>query len=120
MAHITHIYGRKSQVSEINIPNAPAHLKKLLQELPKQTGGFEVSQHFHQPEANEWYSGWSGGDCGPYNTAEEALYGGIRWLNRIYEEAAKERDDYLAELQALRKQLDGDHLPPEWERAFNP
>ena len=42
---------------EFNIPNAPAHLKKLLQRLPVQTGGFVVSQNFHYPEADEWYTG---------------------------------------------------------------
>ena len=105
-------------MSEINIPHAPTHLKKLLQELPTQTGGFVVSQHFHYPEADEWYAGWESGDCGPYKSAEEAICGGIRWLHRIYEEAATERDDYLKELLELRKQLDGDHLPPEWQRAF--
>ena len=105
-------------MSEINTPHAPVHLKKLLQDLSTQTGGFQISQHNHYPEADEWFSGWNGGDCGPYKSAEEALYGGIRWLYRLYEEAAKESEDYRKELVELQKQVDSDHLPPEWERAF--
>jgi hypothetical protein len=103
-----------------NIPNAPPHLRNLLQRLPEATGGFVVSQHYHDPRPDEWFAGWNGGDTGPHSSSEEALFAGIQWLYRLYTEASEARDKAWDEIAALRAQLDqsDDRLDP-WRKALD-
>ena len=76
----------------MNIKDAPPALRNILQALGDGKG-LVVSQHEHDPQPNEWYvgtqfDGFGGaGDLGPFETAEEALIKGIKWLYGLYEAA---------------------------------
>jgi hypothetical protein len=85
---------------KIVIPHAPATLRPLLQRLLDEAA-LNVSQHHYTPAPDEWF----GGDSGPYESAEDAVVGGVRWLRRLYEEAREERDAAERENRQLRTAL---------------
>jgi hypothetical protein len=84
-------------VSVQHIPDAPEHLRELLQRLyretapvPEAAGGFLVSQRLHDQASDDWYAGWAGDDIGPYDTAEDAIIAGVRWLYGLAADANKQ------------------------------
>lgn len=83
----------QGKIEQPHIPDAPEHLRALLYRLPRETGGFLVTQHYHDPHPGEWFAGWNAGEIGPYASAEEALIAGIKWLYGLYKQADAERDE---------------------------
>lgn len=80
----------------MHIPDAPAHLRPLLRRLLAEadTG---ISQHLYTPHPDEWFAGRGDyGDLGPYDSAEAAIVGMVRYLWRGLDEARSERDALVA------------------------
>ena len=88
----------------MHIPDAPPALRSLLRRLLAEadTG---ISQHLYTPHPDEWFAGRGDyGDLGPYESAEAAIVGMVRYLWRELDEARGERDALAAELAELRRQ----------------
>lgn len=80
-------------------------LRRLLAEAET-----EITQHKHDPQADEWYSGrvlgaLGGGDRGPFNSPEDALIDLVRNLWERYDEVRAERDRAERTLQHLISEL---------------
>lgn len=84
----------------INIPDAPAHLRTLLYRLASESN-LVVSQHLYVPIADQWF----GGDWGPYETVEDGIVAGVKWLRLLYDDTVDERDQLLRENRELKVAL---------------
>src|SRR5689334_12556083 len=72
--------------------------------------GLVVETHIHLP--GEWYAGTitpegvGGGDVGPYESAEDALVNGVRWIMALLSTTQFERDEAATEARQLRLALE--------------
>ncbi len=84
-------------------------------------GGLEITQHYYEPDPNEWYFKGPMGNVGPFETPEAAVKAAIHTLYSQLAEQAAAATAFSEELAALRSKLDqadrGDGLEP-WRRAL--
>jgi hypothetical protein len=85
-------------------------------------GGLEITQHYYDPDPNEWYFKGLMGNVGPFETPEAAIKAAIHALYSQLAEQTAAAAALSEELAALRARLDladrGDELEP-WRRAFD-
>jgi len=84
-------------------------------------GGLEITQHYYDPDPNEWYFKVPMGNVGPFETPEIAVKAAIHALYSLLAEQVAAAAALSEELAALRTRLDqadhGDGLEP-WRRAL--
>jgi hypothetical protein len=84
--------------------------------------GLEITQHYYDPDPNEWYFKGPTFPIGPVETPEAAIKAAISALYSQLAEQAATAAAFSEELTALRAKLDqadgGDGLEP-WRRAFD-
>ena len=69
-------------------------------------GGLEITQHYYEPDPNEWYFKGPMGNLGPFKTPEAAVKAAIHALYSQLAEQAAANDARSEELTALRSKLD--------------
>lgn len=85
-------------------------------------GGLQITQHYYDPDPNEWYVKGPMGNVGPFETPDAAVKAAIHALSSQLAEQAAVINALNAQLAALQTKLDqavsSDGLQP-WRRAFS-